>query len=731
MTNCETPSTEPTAPSLPSVAIRLCDGLRFVPQRGSREWHCVVESSKLLRFFRIGRREYLIASALDGKRGLNSIVDKLSETNPDLYIDASTVEQTVRWMIASGIAQPTQGPENNSKSPEAPAAPKPSLSVDPFMFRIPILRGPTIEQAVNRLTFLCSKTFVAISIALMLLGIACFAINSHHYLQLSAKLFVPSATLWWISAWFVLKVIHELGHAVVCVAHGGQLRGAGIASFYLAPVPYVDTTDMWRLSERRSRAFCAAGGMWLEFVASSIAILICLMVENPSIQYFCISIVTLGAFTTIAFNANPLVRFDGYYILSDLWNRPKLWTDGQNAMKSLWSDSSKQMSSTVAVSGLPMIAYGIACFLNRIVMMVGLAWGAWITYRGIGLGLIAFACYLWFIGPYLRRNAENRQRAALESIAGQPATTNKPSIRRFRFWACSLGGLTALTLLAFLLPSPWQPLSPGFVSCGDSIHLRAQSDGIIAEVYVAKDSNVVKGTSIVRLENPSLKLECERLRKSLDMSLERCLVLRAQSKMSELQVEQARVDAARQQLEQTEQQLAQLVITAPESGRLSSRTLHNSIGKFVKVGQPLADIAAVEAIEVHCSIAQADVEAYRQHIGEKTEIYLANHQKLTGTLTQVRPRGSDTLENPSLAAKYGGPITVHLTSGGTDKQNPLKTETPRFEARLAIDDLLDGSLTAGQICRVGLTNRKMSIAEMLNRWKDSLVDWIKPDEPKT
>ncbi len=289
-----------------------------------------------------------------------------------------------------------------------------------------------------------------------------------------------------------------------------------------------------------------------------------------------------------------------------------------------------------------------------------------------------------------------------------------------------------MTLFTILLPSPWQPLSPGFISYGDSIRLRAQSDGIIAEVYVAKDSIVDKGTPIVRLENPSLKLECERLRKSLDMSLERCLVLRAQSKMPELQVEQARVDAARQQLEQIEQQLAQLVITAPESGRLSSRTLHNSIGKLVKVGQPLADIAAIEAIEVNCSIAQADVETYRQHVGKKTEIHLANHQKLNGTLIEVRPRGSDTLENPSLAAKYGGPITVHLTSGGSDKENPLKTEAPRFEARLSIDtDDLASSLTAGQICRVGLTNRKISIAEMLDRWKDSLIDWMMPDEPKT
>ena len=731
MTHCAIPSSSPPAASLTSVAIRLRDGLRFVPQREADCWQCVIESSKNHRFFRIGRREYLIASALDGRRGLHSIVERLSETNPALNIDVQTVEQTLRWLVSSGLAQTTQGSEDKSGEPNSAATPTVSPPIDPFMFRIPIVPGPMLENVVRRLTFIGSEIFVCVSIVLMLFGVACFGMHSNQLLQLSAKLFVPSATLWWISAWFVLKAVHELGHAVICVAHGGQLRGAGIASFYLAPVPYVDTTDMWRLPERRSRAMCAAGGMWLELVASAIAILICQAVESPTIQYFCISIVTLGAFTTLAFNANPLTRFDGYYILSDVLNRPNLWSEGQNAMKSLWTDSSKQFPSTISSASIPLIAYGIACFVNRVVMMIGLAWGAWITYRGLGLGLIALASYLWFIGPYLRRITATRNQAALNQLMGQTPTAAKVSKVSWQRWLCGLSGVAFVVVLALVLPSPWQPLSPGFVSYGDSIRLRAQSDGIVAEVYELNDTIVQAGTPIVRLDNPSLMLECERLRKTLEMSLERCLVLRAQTKMPELQVEQARVDATRQQLEQVEMQLAQLLITAPESGRLISRTLHNSIGKLIKVGQPLAEIATSKAIEIHCSVAQTDVEAYRKRIGEKAEIYLENHLTLVGTLTEVRPRGSDSLDNPSLAAKYGGPVAVHVTSGGTDKQNSLKTDSARFEARLSIDVELESRLTAGQICRVGLMNQQMSIAGILDRWKDSLIEWLKPDEPKT
>ena len=723
------PVAEPSTPAR-SVTFRLCDGLRFVPQRGSGDWHCIIESPKHQRFFRIGRSEYLIASSVDGFRDSSSIVQRLADSNPEMKIDGAIVEQVVRWLLSSGLVQPVRNAESQGEAPKQAAAASNGGLIDPFMFRIPILSGSSLDGFAKQLHFLCSKVSVIVSFVIMLAGLVSFLSNSSHFLQLSAKLFVPSAALWWLGAWFLLKIVHELGHALVCSSHGGKLRGAGIASFYFAPVPYVDTTDMWRLPERRSRAFCAAGGMWFEMIVSAIAILVCQAVENPTLQYFCISIVTMGAFTTLAFNANPLTRFDGYYILSDTIDRPNLWSDGQNAWKSLWSDKAFLLSSTLSVHGLPLLAYGTACFVNRMLMMIGLAWGAWLTYRGLGLGLIALASYLWFVVPFLRSRKVARAQAAMSAMLGQ-APSQKSLRSKYIRWGFSIAGVAITAFLASVLPSPFQPLSPGFVSYGDSNTLRAQSDGIIVEVFQSNDTIVQAGDPIARLENPTLKLECEKLRSNLESAEERCRVLRAQLKMPELQVEQARMEAIQQQLAQVELQLAQLIITAPESGRLIARTLQKRLGQFVKVGQPLATLAANQALEVHCSIDQTDVEAYRQHVGRETEIFLSNNQRLIGTLTEVRPRGSESLENPALAAKYGGPIPVHLTNNPSDKEHPLKTHAPRFEARLTFNSPLTEPLTPGQLCRVGIANRQVSIAGLLDRWKNAFVEWVKPVEAKT
>ena len=709
-------------------AFCLRDGLRFVPQSGSREWHCVVESPQNQRFFRLGRREYLIASALQEGCDLNTLVTRLAETNPKLDIDALTIEQTLRWLISTGLAKPVQTSETAQANASAIAPPASGSMIDPFMFRIPILSGRVLESAVKQLGFLCSKISVIISLMIMLAALACFAADPSYFFEMGAKLFVPSATLWWMSAWLLLKAVHEFGHAVVCVSLGGQLRGAGIASFYFAPVPYIDTTDMWRLPDRRARAYCALGGMWLEMLVSAIAILICQSVSSPSIQYFCISIATLGTFTTIAFNANPLVRFDGYYILSDTIDRPNLYTNGQTAWKNLWSGSIGLLPSVISVHGLPLIAYGFACFVNRILMMIGLAWGAWAAYSGLGLGLIAFACYLWFVAPLLRKRKLLQVQAAL---SGQSANSVASKQSPWKQWSIGLCGVSLAVCLAYVIPSPLQPVSPGFVSYGEPNIVRAQSDGIVVEVYQSNDSRVEKGVPIVRLENLSLTLECDKLRGSLTVAQERCLVLRAQAKMPELQAEQARVEAMQKQLQQIEEQLAQLIVVAPQSGRLIARTLHNTIGQLIKAGQPLAVLVQDQAIEVHCSIFQNDVEAYRQQLGHSAEVYLSNSKKLRGTVTDVRPRGSDTLENPALAARYGGPISVHMTSKTNENESSLITETPRFEARLSIEGDAANSLTPGQLCRVGLVERQMSIAGILARWKNAFIEWVKPDQAKS
>jgi len=744
----------PESSGLPSkpMGLQMRKDIRFVPQNRVDNWTCVIEDPVAKKFYQVGRLEYLVASALDGNHDVASIQRLISQVHPSEHFDTNSVEATMKWLVNLGLAtfpavnKPTRpaieprssdleqaepstsapSPSAPSQNPNAPTASRKSpgfnLPVDPFSLRFPLTDGAFIEKIARCIQFLCSAAGIVAGVLLMLVAAMTFTANASYFTELGTKLFVPEAALWWAGAWLLLKIFHELGHATFCVSEGARIRGAGIAFFYLAPMPYVDTTDTWRLPTRKSRVLCAAGGMWFELLLACLALVLCRWFENQTMQYFCVALATLGTFTTVAFNANPLVRFDGYYILSDLLDRPRLWTEAQSAWKSLFNGRSLFISTAISLHGLPLVLYGGGCFINRWIMMIGLAWGTWHAWRGIGLAIIALACYIWFIAPYIKKQSQL-------AATGQPAF-RLPSLLRIAGVGLMIG---MVAIMSYFVPSPLQPQVPGVLSYGNPCTVRPDSDGFIARVLVEDNRFLDAGTPIVEFENLNLSLTRATVALQLESSRERCLVLRAQAKIAEMQAEQAKVESLESQLAQLDTQSEQMIIKAPITGRFIARQLSRQVGQYIKAGQILGIMVPEEAVEASCSISQEDVEQYRASIGQPVFVYLQGLGRVQGRVKSVDPRGIDTLESPVLAAKFGGPIAVHYVSQDTEKKDSLRTNQPRFVATIAIDafdsqDPISASLTAGQLCRVELIDSHLTVANTFNRWFKAFVQWIKPPQ---
>ncbi len=259
----------------------------------------------------------------------------------------------------------------------------------------------------------------------------------------------------------------------------------------------------------------------------------------------------------------------------------------------------------------------------------------------------------------------------------------------------------------------------------EPITLRSQTEGIVGKVYFTHGDLVQQGDSIVEIENPLLQLQVEQLRCAAEMSDEHCRVLRAQDRMAEYQSEQARLHSTQEQLKQAEEKLAGLTIRAPKTGRLVARELNRFEGQFIKPGQPIATLAVSSSIEIRCSLPQDDVEMYRRQIGKAMSVTIAAGGKINATLKEVLPRASDVLDNPVLAARYGGPIGVQV-SNSSDSKSPIKTLRPRFEAKMSIDPTQAKSLSLGEICNVHPASESFTLANVIGRWKNELVHWLFP-----
>lgn len=710
--------------------LQLRNDLRFTAQPGPNGWRCTLEDIRHQRFYRMGRREYLIASSLNGTRPIKDAVawvaKQLQTENPDSRIEDATllpvVDSTIRWLVSVGLVVPVGVANQPLNSQDSRTAANEAMEQsaeeklfkpvgDPFGFRIPCLLGRTLEAWIRPFTWLFSWPVAIFAIALLFVTMVRVAGAPDAWAKATVALFVPEAAGWWFAAWLLLKSVHELGHAIACIAFGGRLRTAGIAVFYFAPIPYVDTTDMWRLPNRLARMTCALAGMLAELVVACLALQIAYSTDSTSLQYFCFSLATLGTFTTIAFNGNPLSRFDGYFVLSDLLDRPNLWAEGQTAMLRWFRLGFEKGSKVPPPASIPLASYGFACFLYRGLILSGLAWGAWIAWQGIGLILIALGAAWWLIIPWWKR---------LLRAAAQPSPNRM-------HWSVKRSATTSLALLLFLglcslFPSPYQPLSPAYISFKNAESIVAPSDGIIAHLGREDGAFVQAGDLLFTLHNPHLETALKTAEMELGISQERVRILRADSKMSEYQLEIANGKACAAKVEQLRREVAGLQILADRSG-LFFTSVRRQAGAFVKAGTLLGQIADSRDLEAVASVEQTDAQVVRHQSDIPVTLYLDSGRHLSGRTHGNLSRGSDIIENIALAAKYGGPIPVQLQAHAQDG-NQLVAPSPRFEVRIQIAPQDADRLNVGQLCRVRLSNHPTSFWDAAGRWLKALQDLL-------
>ena len=688
-------------------------GLHYVVH-GERERLWVAVKSVDGRYLRMGRAEYMITSALDGQRSAAQIVDAVHEIDSGLAISPEDVAKVVVWLSQAGLIESPGG------SPPAVAAGA-KLKFNPIYTKLTLLRGTVLERLGAWLTpLVCWPVFLAVALLWLVAGASVLA-NWKLFAEATSRLFVSDSWMWWGAAWLVLKTAHELGHAVMAVRVGSQIRSAGISLIFMAPVPFVDLSDLWTIPNRWHRMLCCAGGMLVELTLASLAALVAVSTDNQSLQYFCCALATMGTVTTLAFNASPLIRFDGYFIFSDLINYPNLYTDAQLAAKQCvakcvlpWRAARHRMS-------IPLVLYGLACYQYRIVMMLSLAVATILAMQGVGVALVAWGAYVMFVTPLLKRRTGRKaagQRTQQAPVGPSEAAHSSESNRWLGGrWETLGGGAVAagVCLLICVLPAPIQPTIPGYVDLRDPQWIRTDTDGFLVEVFVTDQSLVAAGDVVARLSNPELELELALKHNELATITETIVLRRAQGLLADLQAAEAQRDALKVQVAQLERRVADLQVRSPSEGRLVRNELNRNLGMFLKAGEPLAMVARPGDLEIVASIGQHDVQRMRSAVGGSLSAHIIGSKRFVTLLDKVEPRASDQLGQPLLAAIYGGPIAVR-SEQSTSGREELKLLQPRFDCRLRLQPEVAERVTPGQLVDLRIPGSSATLLDAFSRW---------------
>ncbi len=700
---------------LVSSRIKLNDGVLFMPQlyRGSTFYH--VEDTAASRFYRIGYAEYVFVSLLDGE---STFAEALTVTAQKLGPSALTQSQAIEvysWLIENDLARFVG--EDGRSARERAAKNRPGLLEYPNPFWAKFSFGcpdRLITALVPGFAWLFSPPVVALFLALIAVATATVYAHWDRFLATSEIVFSPSNWAWMLLAWVILKVVHEFAHGIACRRYGSEVRDVGLVFILFAPLAYVDVTSSWRLSSKWQRINVAAAGIYVELVIAAMAAIAWSRAESALAAHLLYNFVFMASLSTLVFNLNPLMRFDGYYILADLLEIPNLYPESSQRVRRMAS----RLFYGTGTSGPAQIretrwflgCYGLAATIWRIAACASLALIASALFHGAGIVLTVLGLACW-LGTPVRQLAQDIHRRFHES----PYSLCRALLVSAFFFVLVVGCFT-------WVPSPMAITAPGIVDYQDLAVIRSDTPGFIDQIHVTDGQEVQPGDLVMTLRNEDVVNAYEDLQLAINQSRTRHRMAVDRRETALAQVEQRNQEAILQRLAVARRRYEALSVRAPVAGRIVARTIAQQIGTYVESGQELLAIGNESSKDLVVSIGDDKIDEVIPAIGTAVQVRIGSRRAVAGLLTRVEPRASTQLPHPALAATEGGPLTVKEPDDEERQANRnLELTEPRYRAVVRLPDGRSSPLFCGERGVVSFGPHRQPIGIALNR---RLTTWI-------
>jgi putative peptide zinc metalloprotease protein len=490
--------------------------------RYAEEARWVIHDPIRSTFFYLDQIEAAAARMFDGRRTAAQIVSELGDRFDKKDVGIAWLESLAAKLLRSQLlVRLDVAPAHSNTRTAGTHWSRPLRFASSFMsVRIPLLNPQQLTWLLRppaRLLF--SK---AVALMVLLACVACFLLVCNRLAEdgvrrLPVDLFQPSR--WWIVACLIvsIKILHELGHLMACVRWNVPSREVGVLLLSFLPNPYCDTTDAWRLPSKWKRASIAAAGIYIELMIACVAALIWINHRDPLVHTTSAWVMALCSINTILINGNPFLRYDGYYILSDLWGIPNLSNRSREACARAFQSwlqprlnqsantNRKQVdfgsSSTASryenrktsdrLNTTLLILYSVISFLYRWSILLTLMWVFWIWLTPLGLGfipvIIASAIMIGMVSNSLRLG---------DQLAAQ---LYRPHPIRWLRLTGLLLLVACFVWVVVLVPIPSYVRSRAFLDFGDKEPVYAPVD-----CYV---ESMESPDSIARMQSASLQLE--------------------------------------------------------------------------------------------------------------------------------------------------------------------------------------------------------------------------------
>lgn len=467
----------------------------------------------------------------------------------------------------------------------------------------------------------------------------------------------------------VVKIFHELGHAYTATRYGCRVHTMGIAMVVLVPMLYADTSDAWRLPSRRHRAAIGAAGMIVECSLAALAIFAWSFLDDGTAKSLAFITATTSLMLGAGINLNPFMRFDGYYVLSDILGIPNLheraFAFGRWQLRRLLfglDGPAPEPVSPARRNFLVWFAWGTWAY--RFLLFLGIAFIVYHFFFKL-LGLILFAIEIgWFILLPIAR--EVRAWWALREAVRE----------RGRVWisAAVVGGLVGVLFI------PWSDRIslPAVLEAAPYATLYAPMSGRIVDLTVQEGQQVERGDGLVTVASPELEKELALTRKRIEVEqLKNRREIADQQELTKHHVTLETLKVRLSQLEGLMQQQHNLSLTAPIAGLVTDRAEALHVGRWINRELPIAYLVDPAGEELHAVAPETEVEYLRAGQSARFIPDSAERSSLQARVVEIRDIDEQSFTVPYLASLYGGAVLVR-----EDADHKLRPETSVYRVTL-------------------------------------------------
>ena len=540
-----------------------------------------------------------------------------------------------------------------------------------FLFvKIPLVNPDKfLTQTMPFFRWLFSPVFVFFwLIAFTAAGLVVFSRSTEFFEPLNGLLAAKNIPFLWLSL-IGLKVWHELGHGFACKLYGGRVPEMGAMLLAGMPAAYVDASAAWSFRKRRNRLVVILGGMYFESIIAILSVFTWAFSTNALLSSCAFQLFVMAGIITIFFNANPLMRYDGYFILSELSGIQNLRSKATKQLHSFWKYIflGLKTGDTSIRSGerLFLMLFALAASIYKQVLIITIAVVLSYKFPIVGLSLAVF-----HVGTTVF--------SLIKKVYHYLLFHEETSQIRFRSRMVAGAAAISLPLVLFVLPMPGGIRIPAVVGFEVENVVRMGAPGFLKTVYAKSGARVAAGDDLIDSDN--VELDDQLIEKQIKLNVS---MLKSQSAYADDFENVARfkpvIRQQREELLDSLSELQKLSVKSQQDGWIAKIIDNRQIGRMLKKGDEIATIVDGKPI-LRAWVNGEQLKATGISTGSKVHFRLPGSSFMTGKarIQRVQPATKKQMRSLAVTQVTGETIVVDPLT-----KNPLEKI---FEVQMAIED---------------------------------------------